>query len=388
MWFERSISSKIRGLAGQYPAMVLTGARQVGKTSLLKKLFPDHSFVSLDLPSHAEMAETNPEGFLEKFSPPVIIDEVQYAPGIFRYLKSQIDENREKYGQYILTGSQKFTLMKSISDSLAGRCAVCELEGLSYSEIQAYKDLSVEELILSGGYPELHSRSELEKEYFFDSYLATYLERDIRALLKVGHLRDFERFVRACAIRCGQTLNKAELARDIGVSAVTANEWLSVLHASNQVILLEPWFRNKTKALVKSPKLYLADTGLLCHLLNIRNIEDLVSSPFCGAIWENYVFSEIRKRKMGSWKLWFWRDNRGLEVDFLSDRGGRYELLEVKWNEHPKKKDAESLRKVSDQLGLENIISAKIVGRTQASYKIQMNENLSVEVVGIEGELI
>ena len=282
MWYEREIRRKIQRLAATFPAIVVTGARQVGKTTLLRRMYPDYHFVTLDRPAYAEMAETRPDDFLRQFQAPVIIDEVQYAPALFRHLKLLIDQDRENYGQYILTGSQKFTLMKAISDSLAGRCGVCELETLSLEEIRAKKNITLEEACLAGGYPELHKRPEIHYPDYFDAYLATYLERDVRTLLQVGNLRDFERFLQACALRTAQTVNKAELARDVGVSASTANQWLSLLHASNQVLLLEPWFSNKTKSLVKSPKLYIHDTGLLCHMLQISSIQELRDSP----MWE------------------------------------------------------------------------------------------------------
>ncbi|OGQ35143.1 MAG: hypothetical protein A3F16_04620 [Deltaproteobacteria bacterium RIFCSPHIGHO2_12_FULL_43_9] len=375
MWYEREISDTLKRLVTTFPVVVVTGARQVGKTSLIRKLFPDYKIVSLDLPSNAEMAEKTPEIFLKKYPAPLIIDEVQYAPSLFRYLKHYVDQKRSEYGQYILTGSQKFTLMKEVSDSLAGRCAICELETLSVVEIQkgSHKE-NIESLILRGGFPELSGRPELRVEDFFNGYLATYLERDVRSLLQVTELRDFERFLRACASRSAQTLNKADLARDVGISPPTANKWLTVLNASNQVLLLEPWFTNKTKSLVKSPKIYLADTGLLCFLLNIKSIDDLISSPMVGAVWETFIFSEIRKRQEGNWNLWFWRDSDGLEVDFVYNRGGLFDLAEVKWSEHPDRSDADNLYKVAKLMGFKNVLSAKIVCRTSAPYPMELND--------------
>lgn len=358
----------------QYPALALTGARQTGKTSLLKKLFPSYRFVTLDLPTRADMAERDPQIFLKTYPPPVIIDEVQYAPKLFRYLKGWIDEKRQLYGQFILTGSQKFTLMKGLSESLAGRCALLELETLSSREIlSATPKKSLLDIVVRGGFPELQARGELDCTTYYSSYVSTYLERDVRSLLQVVQLRDFERFLRACALRSGQMLNKAELARDVGISPPTANDWISVLNASNQILLLEPWFNNKTKSLVKSPKLYLADTGLLCFLLDIATPEDLIKSPLAGAVWETFVFSEIRKQQMfnkGKWNLWYWRDNRGLEVDFLSHQGGRYELMECKFSEVPDDRDAQNLHKVATCLGQKNITKMEIIARTDHPYPL------------------
>lgn len=373
MWFSRKIEDFLTNIVKSFPAVILTGGRQVGKTSLFAKLFPTHNFVTLDLPSHAELAEKQPDEFLRRYPPPVVIDEVQYAPGLFRYLKVWIDKNRTSYGQFLLTGSQKFTLMNNVSESLAGRCAVVELETLSLAEIRTQTSITDLQMILKGGFPELHQRPELDPRLYYQSYLATYLERDVRTLLSVVHLRDFERFLRACALRNAQLLNKADLARDIGISPPTANQWLTVLNASNQIQFLEPWFRNGTKSLVKSPKLYFSDTGLLCFLLGINTEEELRRSPLLGAIWESFVFAELRKQmlaKHGRWDLWFWRDLRGLEADFLVHRGGHFELIEVKFSETPETRDAAPLNKVADALGVERVLKKSVICRAPHSYPV------------------
>jgi len=372
MWYQREISKKLSQLVSAYPACILTGARQVGKTTLLKTLFPQYHFVSLDLPSNAELAEKQPQEFIKRYPPPVIIDEVQYAPALFRHLKIWIDQNRQCYGQFLLTGSQKFTLMQNVSESLAGRCAVLELETLSQPEVLQGGHVALESLILRGGFPELHQRPELDAATFYQSYVATYLERDLRALLQVTHLRDFERFLRACALRSGHPLNKADLARDIGISQPTANQWLSVLQASNQITLLEPWFQNKTKSLIKSPKLYLSDSGLLCYFLGINSRDELMRSPLIGSIWETFVFAELRKAqtvKYGKWDMWFWRNLRGLEADFLIHRGGLFDLLEAKFNEHPSVKDVQSLVKVAEDLG-KGVKKMSVICRAPQSYPV------------------
>ncbi|HEY0882038.1 MAG TPA: ATP-binding protein, partial [Archangium sp.] len=299
MWIQRAISPLLLRLLGQRPVLVVTGARQVGKTSLLKTLLPDHSFASLDLPLDAAQAEEQPKTFLAEHPPPLVIDEVQYAPGVFRHVKIDVDAHRSEVGRFVLTGSQKFLLMKAVSDSLAGRAAVVELEPLSFHEIShARPQATVEAVMFRGGFPELWATPTIIAADYYRSYLATYLERDVRSLVNVGSLRDFERFVRACALRSGQLLNKSELARDVGISAPTANEWLSVLVASNQVVLLEPWFSNGTKSMVKSPKLYWGDAGFLTWLLGIRDEGELLRSPLAGAIWETFVCSELRRRQL------------------------------------------------------------------------------------------
>jgi predicted AAA+ superfamily ATPase len=373
MWIPRDAEARLLRSARTRPVVVLTGARQTGKTSLLRRLFAKHAFVSLDLPTEAEQAEKEPEAFLRRHPAPAIIDEVQYAPGLFRHLKAAVDANRGRHGQYLLTGSQKFTLMKGVSESLAGRADVVELETLSLAEIRgALPKTPPETAVVRGGFPELHANPEIDFVAFYNSYLATYLERDVRSLANVGSLRDFERFLRACALRSANLLNKADLARDIGIAPSTANQWLSVLEASGQAVLLEPWFSNRTKSIVKSPKLYLADTGLLCALLNIRSEDALRQSPSAGAVWETFVFAQLRQRERRAQRtgsLFFWRD-RTREVDFVVDAGGRLELFEAKWTELPAAADAANLDFVRDAVGKARIGEGAVVCRARNSFPL------------------
>ena len=353
--------------------VVLTGARQTGKTSTLLRLFPNYDFVSLDLPTEAEQAEKEPRSFLHRHPPPVIVDEVQYAPGLFRHLKAAVDASRARNGQFLLTGSQKFTLMRSVSESLAGRADVVELETLSFAEIGAtLRETALEAAIVRGGFPELQANPEIDHVAFYSSYLATYLERDVRSLANVGNLRDFERFLRACALRSANLLNKADLARDVGIAPSTANHWLSALEASGQVVLLEPWFSNRTKSIVKSPKVYLADSGLLCALLNVRSEEALLQSPAAGPIWETFVFAQMRARERRAGRtgsLFFWRD-RTREVDFVVDAGGRLELFEAKWTELPSVNDTANLDFVRKALGKAVVVGGAVVVRTPNSFPL------------------
>ncbi|MCL2660457.1 MAG: ATP-binding protein [Acidobacteriaceae bacterium] len=373
MWIPRSIEPRFLRSARTRPVIVVTGARQTGKTSTLLRLFPKHSFVSLDLPTEAEQAEKEPRAFLQRHPPPVIIDEVQYAPGLFRHLKAEVDASRARNGQFLLTGSQKFALMKNVSESLAGRADIVELETLSLSEIRAaLPRTKVETAIVRGGFPELYANPDIDLAPFYNSYLATYLERDVRLLTNVGSLRDFERFVRACALRSANLLNKADLARDVGIAPSTAGHWLSMLEASGQVVLLEPWFSNRTKSIVKSPKLYFADSGLLCALLNIRSVDELRRSPAVGAIWETFVFAQLRDRerlagRMNS--LYFWRD-RMREVDFVVDAGGRLELYEAKWTELPDAGDAANLDFVRNAVGKSRVMTGAVIARTPNSFPL------------------
>lgn len=371
MWITRTIEPRLLRSAKTRPVVVLTGGRQAGKTSTLLRLFPDHAFVSLDLPTEAEQAEKDPETFLRRNPPPVIIDEVQYAPGLFRHLKAAVDARRTRNGQFLLTGSQKFALMKNVSESLAGRADIIELETLSFAEIRgALPRTSVETALVRGGFPELYANRDIDPVAFYNSYLATYLERDVRSLANVGSLRDFERFLRACALRSANLLNKADLARDVGIAPSTANHWLSMLEASGQIALLEPWFSNRTKSIVKSPKIYLTDTGLLCALLNIRPEDTLGKSPEIGALWETFVYAQLRDRQRRANRtggLFFWRD-RTREVDFVVDSGGRLELYESKWTELPGTGDTVNLNFVRDIVGKSRVTRAAVVCRARNGY--------------------
>lgn len=373
MWIRRTAEKPIRHAVRTRPVVVLTGARQTGKTSTFRHLYPNYEFVSLDLPTEAEQAERDPQLFLDRHPTPLIIDEVQYAPGLFRHLKAAVDRDREKNGRFLLTGSQKFALMKNVSESLAGRADIIELNTLSFAEIRgANPKMRVEAALLRGGFPELYANPDIDAVAFYNSYLATYLERDVRSLANVGSLRDFERFLRACALRSGGLLNKADLARDVGIAQSTANQWLSTLEASGQVVLLEPWFSNRTRSIVKSPKLYIADTGLLCALLNLRSEESLFDAPSLGAVWETFVFAQLRARERYAGRsggLFFWRD-RSREVDFVVDAGGRLELYEAKWTELPDARDTANLSFLRKTAGESHVASAAVVCRAAHGFPL------------------
>ena len=381
----------LRQRAATRPVVVLTGARQTGKTSLMRRLFPDYAFVTLDLPSEAEQAEHDPESFLTRYPPPVIVDEVQYAPGLFRHLKAAVDRDRGRTGAFLLTGSQPLGLMKSVSDSLAGRASIVELEPLSFAEASAaHPHLAVEEFLVRGGFPELYANLAIESEDFLRSYVATYLERDLRQLLQVTNLRDYERFLRAAALRTAQLLNRADLSRDVGISGSTAGAWLSALEVSHQLMLLEPWFANRTKGIVKRPKLYLRDAGLAAFLCGVHTTQALHSSPLAGALWETLVCAEIRRgqtNRRGGWDLGFWRD-RTREADFLLHRAGRFHLADAKWTEHPGARDAEVLRKVARELPDGAVRSMSIFCRAPNAYPIGVGDVQAVPLAmptGFEG---
>jgi len=285
----------LKTMSRQFPAVVVTGPRQVGKTALVRHVFPDAEYLSLDLPSIAAQAESTPESFLRNHPKPLIIDEVQYAPSLFRYLKAIIDEDR-KPGRFILTGSQNFLLMQGISESLAGRCGILNMLNLSATELDdAFHSFDENRYLFHGGYPELYANPGIDSSFWYASYLTTYLERDVRNILNVGNLRDFDRFLRAVASRTAQILSYSDLARDIGIAPNTAKKWISVLQASGQIFLLEPYFKNIGKRLVKSPKIYMADTGLAVFLMGFENWEAVERHPIAGALWETHIVMQVVK---------------------------------------------------------------------------------------------
>lgn len=348
---------RLQSLAKGFPAIIVTGARQAGKTTLVESTFPDIARVSLDLPSLAEQAERDPAIFFAAHPAPLVVDEVQRAPGLFIHVKAEIDRDRHAMGRFILTGSQAFNLMKGASDSLAGRCAILELENLAAAELAqagAIRGMASSRLRLMGRgqFPELWRDPSIGARDFYSAYVATYLERDVRQILNVASLRDFERFIRVLAVRSGALLNKSDIAKDVGVSVKAIGDWISVLQASGQIVLLEPWFANFGKRIVKSPKLYFRDSGLLCFLLGLDE-SSLPSSPFLGAVWETYLFAEMRKlesaRGAGT-RFWFYRDQRGREIDFVLERGGRLSFVEAKWTERPDARDAAAILAVSAEL--------------------------------------
>ena len=289
MIINRTGADRIQELLHFFPAVAVVGARQTGKTTLVQSQFPDYTYVSLDVPSEAEAAENDPDSFFARHPEPVIIDEVQYAPNLFRHLKVRIDRDRYAMGRFVLTGSQKFGLMKSLSESLAGRVGFVSLEGLSLAELRSAGMGDLRSWLHRGGFPELWRVPEFPERQFYASYLATYLERDVRQLLNVGNLRDFDRFLRMLAQRHGQQLDYTTVATGVGVDARTIKEWISVLEASNQIVLLEPWYGNVGKRILKRPKVYFTDSGLVCWLLGIE-ADALDQSPFIGALWEGAVY--------------------------------------------------------------------------------------------------
>lgn len=340
--FGRSVEKNIRKALKFFPVVICTGGRQSGKTTMLRQALPEFTYVTLDLPSVSRMAEETPELFFQKYDAPLIVDEIQYAPALFRYLKLLVDANRHTMGQYVLTGSQVFSLMEGISESLAGRIAIVEMEGLSMWEAGVTDVLP---FMVRGGFPELHRVPEFPRDMFFSSYVATYLERDVRQIVNVGNLRDFERLMRLLALQSGNLLEMSKVASSIGISVSTVKAWISALERSGQITLLQPWSNSEGKRLVRTPKFYFNDSGLLCWLLGVDE-KSLIDNIHLGAIWESFVFSQIRRllqQSTSPYRAFFYRDKDGKEVDFIIEFRGSYTLIECKYSEFPQKKDLANL---------------------------------------------
>jgi len=336
MWIERDYSARIKDAVKSRPVVLLTGIRQAGKSSLLRKLLSDAEYVTLDRILLAEEAEENPTIFLDRFDKQVIIDEIQYAPSLFRDLKIKVDENRNIRGKWILTGSQQFILMQHATESLAGRIRIINLGTLSVTELNRTKLLrNRRDILWKGGFPELWAAN-LDPKEFYDDYIQTYLQRDLRQILNVTNLRDFRRFLSMLAIRTGQLLNYSEISKEVGVAVNTIKAWVSALETSGIIILLPPYYNNLGKRLIKAPKLYFSDNGLIASLLNIASLEALENSIYLGNIWENFVFSEYLKEGFIAGKdIFFFRESNGIEVDFVIEKEGEVNLVEVKHSERP-----------------------------------------------------
>jgi predicted AAA+ superfamily ATPase len=377
-----------------FPAIVVTGPRQSGKTTLLKALFSKtHRFVTLEDPDVRIRAKEDPLQFLEQHEPPVIIDEIQYVPELLSYIKTRIDRKRTP-GQWLFTGSQNFTLMQGVSQSLAGRVAVLSLLPFSFAERigkgeiaqnpttwlkestlqQVCEDkVSLSEVILRGCYPEIASKRAVDRQLWCSSYISTYLERDVRNIAHIGDLSQFERFLKLCAIRTGQILNQSEWAKEIGLSVTTIKRWLSILETSYQIYLLYPYYKNIGKRLIKSPKLYFNDTALASYLLGLHDRETLLNSPSFSNLFETMIVTDVLKRFLHSGltpAIYYLRTYDGLEVDLLLEIGQRLHLFEVKsamtiWPKH-----ASSLYKISRDLA-PAVLTSFIISASSSNFQLK-----------------
>lgn len=352
--FTRTIEPTLIKAVSSFPVVVLTGPRQSGKTTVLKNLFPDHTYVSLESPDQLLNAQADPRGFLGS-AQKWIIDEAQNFPSIFSYIQEIVDKS-PKPGMFILSGSQNFLLAEHISQTLAGRAAVLELLGLTHSEYLSHpgmKKRSVWDYIFHGSYPRPYHEG-LDFGLWYQSYIRTYIERDVRSLINIRDLSTFQVFIKLCAGRHGQLLNLSSLAQDCGISQTTASDWLSILEASYIVFRLRPHFRNFNKRLVKTPKLYFYDSALACMALSIENPEHLLKHASRGAIFEGFVIAEIIKLYWAQGKtapVYFWRDHLGTEVDVVIEKGESLLPIEIKSTETFMPALLDSLKKWSNISG-------------------------------------
>jgi uncharacterized protein len=318
--------------AAQFRAVMVVGPRQSGKTTLVRTTFADKPYASLENPDERLLAERDPRAFLGRFPHGAILDEVQRAPSILNYLQEILD-NTEKDGLFILTGSNNILLQENISQTLAGRVGVLDLLPLSFKELkQAGIDMGLDELILKGGYPEVHGKGRDPKAWY-PAYVRTYVERDVRQVKNIENTLLFTRFLRLCAGRVGQMLNASALSNECGIDVKTVNAWLSVLESTYVIKMLTPFHRNFNKRITKSPKLYFVDTGLACSLLGIRSVNELALSHFRGALVENLVVVEAWKNALNAGRhdaFHYWRDNKGVEVDLIVDSGQDFMPIEIK----------------------------------------------------------
>jgi predicted AAA+ superfamily ATPase len=330
---KRSALKQASRLAKKFPALAITGPRQSGKTTFARMLFSSKPYISLENADIRAQAMADPRAFLQRFKKGAILDEVQRAPELFSYLQQILDETKTK-GLFILTGSNQFLLQENISQTLAGRIAYIELLPFDYGEIKLItkKELPLNKVLLTGGYPAIYNRK-LKPDEWFSNYIRTYVDRDVRQIKNIGKISAFNKFLKLCAARSGQLLNMSNLSVEAGVDNKTVQSWLSVLQSSYVIHLLQPHHTNFNKRLVKMPKLYFYDTGLLCALLEITNVKMLELHPLRGSIFENYIINEKLKERFNNGlrsNLFFWRDNKGMEIDIIEQEGNKLLATEIK----------------------------------------------------------
>jgi predicted AAA+ superfamily ATPase len=395
---RRILSQAIKKAKNTFPAIVVTGPRQSGKTTLLKMLFSKtHRFVSLEDPDIRMRAKEDPRSFLEEYAAPVIIDEIQYVPELLSYIKTKIDQNR-KPCQWLFTGSQNFVLMHAVSQSLAGRAAILSLLPFSYTErinhsqrplavnrwlknlklsTKAPNGTALCETILRGNFPEIASKKSVDRQLWCGSYISTYLERDVRNLAHIGDLSQFERFLKLCATRTGQLLNLSEMAKELGISTPTAKRWLSILEAGYQVYLLYPYYKNIGKRLIKSPKLFFCDTALAAYLLGIHDKETLLKSPSFGHLFETMIINDVLKRFLNFGQMpamYYLRTRDGLEIDLVLEINQKLHLFEIKSAMTITPKHASALIKIAHEQK-PAVETAAIISRANKNFSINNRVN-------------
>ncbi len=386
MKFQRSSTALLFEALASYPVVVVTGPRQAGKSTLIRESLPNWQMLSLEDLDFRRFAQTDPRGFLALHPPPLIIDEVQRVPELLSYIQTAVDTSG-KLAQYVLSGSQQFSLLAGITQSLAGRACLIELHPLRLKELQdgSAGKLTLNNLLLQGGYPAVHARK-LDPSRYYADYVGSYIERDVRSLSAVQDLGNFQRFMRLCAARTGQLLNLNSLANDCGISHPTAQAWMNLLEASYVVRRMAPYHRNFGKRLVKAPKLYFLDTGLCAWLLGITSAQQMASHYARGALFETWVVTEALKWRAvrgDKQPLYFWRDNIGNEIDLLLEQNDTITLVEIKSGQTFQDEWLRSLQVVHRHLG-EPTRRALIYGGDS----LQMRDDISVvswQALGLAG---
>ncbi|QVL55350.1 MAG: ATP-binding protein [Simkaniaceae bacterium] len=353
-YFSRRLEGNLSAALKQFPVCLITGARQTGKSTLLTHALKGYQYITLDDPQMRTIAEKDPELFLNQYAAPLIIDEIQYAPNLLSYIKIRVDKNRRSYGQYILTGSQTFQVMEGVSESLAGRIAIFHLYPFSWEEIDVIpgrenSSLNLNKMLqqmITGFYPEAFINPAVDPSTWYSSYLMTYIQRDVRNIKSITDLGRFQTFISLLAARAGQLLKLSEVAKECGITQPTAKSWLSILESTYIVYLLKPFHNNRTKRLVKTPKIYFIDTGLLCYLLGLTHQDNLLKTFDRGSIFENMVIMEGIKRLSHDHDFvdcTFYRTASGVEVDLIVKRKGHLEGYEIKFAQTVSKEMAKGL---------------------------------------------
>lgn len=365
MVINRDIENSISKYGTKYPVIAITGPRQSGKTTMLKSVFPDYEYVSLENPDNQNFAENDPNGFLNRYSKKIILDEVQRVPSLFSYIQTRVDESGEM-GQFILSGSQNFHLMENITQSLAGRVAIFKLFPFDIQELRTEGLLPEDylQILIKGFYPAIYDR-DIPSKVFYSNYVQTYVQRDVSELIAVKDIRQFQNFLGMCATRAGQLLNLNALANECGISQPTAKSWLSALENSYILFQLFPYHENFSKRIVKTPKLYFYDSGLLCYLLKISSVEQLLTHPVKGSLFENMMIAEYVKRVHHNYRfqdIWFWRDSAGHEVDLIIQDGQQLNLVEIKAGQTIMSEMFAGLTRWENLSGRKNLLKTLVYG--------------------------
>lgn len=383
MYINRDIENVIIKAFKGFPAVVVTGPRQSGKSTILKKIFAKtHKYITFDDPLIRERAISDPKLFINTMGEYVIYDEIQYVPQLISYIKMEIDRKRNVNGRFIITGSQQFNLIKNLGDSLAGRVAIFELLPFSYNEIKKIKSLKkvtskTKDIFvhscLRGSYPQINVRKSIDVNQWFSGYFQTYLERDIKNIYDIGSLRDFQRFMQLLASRCSQLLSLSALSADLGIAVNTVKRWISILEACRIIYLLNPYYNNLGKRITKSPKVYFIDSGIVCYLTGITNENILLNGPLSGPLFENYCIQETVKQIINNnknYRLYYMRTHNNMEIDLIVTKGMDLFPCEIKLSMTLGLKDARNIIRMKKTFCDLNIKTGRIISLADETYEI------------------